>query len=111
MKAWPKRRLVRPCAASGRAWDAKLFAACSVRSLAAASAAERHRGGLSMYTLYGSDGSGSASVEIALLRCGAPFRIVRAASWEPGPGLDELAIVNPLKQIPTLRLPDGGVLS
>ncbi len=64
-----------------------------------------------MYTLYGSDGSGSASVEIALLRCGAPFRIVRAASWEPGPGLDELAVVNPLKQIPTLRLPDGSVLS
>jgi len=64
-----------------------------------------------MYTLYGSDGSGSASVEIALLRCRAPFRIVRAASWEPGPGLDELACVNPLKQIPTLRLPDGSVLS
>lgn len=64
-----------------------------------------------MYTLYGSDGSGSASVEIALLRCHAPFRIVRAASWEPGPGLDELACFNPLKQIPTLRLPDGSVLS
>jgi len=64
-----------------------------------------------MYTLYGSDGSGSASAEIALLRCRAPFRIVRAASWEPGPGLDELACVNPLKQIPTLRLPDGSVLS
>lgn len=64
-----------------------------------------------MYTLYGIEGSGSASVEIALLRCRAPFRIVRAASWEPGAGLDELACVNPLKQIPTLRLPDGSVLS
>jgi len=64
-----------------------------------------------MYTLYGIEGSGSASAEIALLRCRAPFRIVRAASWEPGAGLDELACVNPLKQIPTLRLPDGSVLS
>lgn len=64
-----------------------------------------------MYTLYGIEGSGSASVEIALLRCRAPFRIVRAASWEPGAGLDELACINPLKQIPTLRLPDGSVLS
>jgi GST-like protein len=64
-----------------------------------------------MYTLYGIEGSGSASVEIALLRCRVPFRIVRAASWEPGSDLDELAIVNPLKQIPTLRLPDGSVLS
>jgi GST-like protein len=64
-----------------------------------------------MYTLYGANGSGSASAEIALLRCAAPFRIVSAAPWEPGPGLDELGTVNPLKQIPTLRLPDGSVLS
>lgn len=64
-----------------------------------------------MYILYGANGSGSASAEIALLRCAAPFRIVSAAPWEPGPGLDELGTVNPLKQIPTLRLPDGSVLS
>jgi GST-like protein len=66
---------------------------------------------MSMYTLYGANGSGSASAEIALLRCGAPFRIVEAAPWDPGPGFDELATVNPLKQIPSLRLPDGAVLS
>jgi len=64
-----------------------------------------------LHTLYGFEGSGSAAVEIALRRCGAPFRIVRAASWEPSPGLDQLALVNPLKQIPTLQLPDGSVLS
>ena len=64
-----------------------------------------------MYTLYGIEGSGSASTEIALLRCGVRFRIVRAASWEKSAGLDELACVNPLKQIPTLQLPDGTVLT
>jgi GST-like protein len=63
------------------------------------------------YTLYGSQGSGSASVEIALERTGAPFRVVRASSWEPDSAQDELVRLNPLKQIPTLLLPDGSVLT
>jgi GST-like protein len=64
-----------------------------------------------MYTLFGSKGSGSASAEAALTVAGIEFRIVDAASWEPGPGLDELTRVNPLAQIPTLLLPDGSVLT
>ena len=64
-----------------------------------------------MYTLYGSQGSGSAAVEVALERTGAPFRLVRASSWEPDSALDELARINPLRQIPALVLPDGGVLT
>lgn len=64
-----------------------------------------------MYTLFGFKGSGSASVECALELTGAPYRIVEAASWEQNDALSELARVNPLKQIPTLQLPDGGVLS
>jgi GST-like protein len=64
-----------------------------------------------MYTLFGFKGSGSASVECALIRTGAPFRIVEAASWENNAQLDELARVNPLRQIPTLLLPDGTVLT
>jgi GST-like protein len=63
------------------------------------------------HTLYGSRGSGSAAVEIALARCGVPFRIVRASSWEPDSALGELAKVNPLRQVPTLVLPGGTVLS
>ena len=42
---------------------------------------------------------------------GVAFRHVDAASWEPGPGRDELARVNPLVQIPTLVLPDGSLLT
>lgn len=64
-----------------------------------------------MYTLYGTQGSGSAAVEAALELAGQRYRLVQAASWEPGPGLDALALLNPLKQIPTLQLPDGTVMS
>lgn len=63
------------------------------------------------HTLYGARGSGAAAVEMALVLAGLPFRKVNAASWEAGPGQDELARVNPLLQIPTLVLPDGSVLT
>lgn len=64
-----------------------------------------------MWTLFGSRGSGSAAVEAALQRCGRPFRMVQAATWEPGPGLDALRAVNPLGQIPTLQMGRGPVLT
>jgi GST-like protein len=64
-----------------------------------------------MYTLFGTKGSGSAAAEAALTLAAVEFKSVDAASWEPGPGRDELARVNPLCQIPTLKLPDGSVLT
>src|SRR5512141_9626 len=64
-----------------------------------------------MYTLYGKQGSGSASTEIALGLVGAPFRVVETASWEPNDAFAELLKVNPLGQIPTLVLEDGNALS
>src|SRR5258706_14360467 len=64
-----------------------------------------------MYTLYGGKGSGSAAVEAALELTGARFRIVNAATWANDPGVEELRQVNPLLQIPTLKLPDDSVLS
>jgi GST-like protein len=64
-----------------------------------------------MYTLFGTNGSGSASVECALEIAGAPFRIVNAASWTKNEALTELERVNPLAQIPTLVLPGGQVLT
>ncbi|MDP3762277.1 MAG: glutathione S-transferase family protein [Ramlibacter sp.] len=63
------------------------------------------------YTLYGSRGSGSAAVEVALEACGLAYRMVRAATWEPDSALEELRRVNPMQQIPTLVLPDGGVMT
>ncbi|UQS92692.1 glutathione S-transferase [Pseudomonas chlororaphis subsp. piscium] len=64
-----------------------------------------------MYQLYGTQGSGSAIVEIALECCQVPYRILEAAPWEDSPGLAALARINPLKQIPTLQLPDGSILT
>lgn len=64
-----------------------------------------------MWTLFGSNGSGSAAVEAALQRCGVPFRRVVASTWEPGAGQDELLRANPLGQIPTLQFDDGRVMT
>ena len=64
-----------------------------------------------MWTLYGSDGSGSAAVEMALLRCAEPFRGVRASTWEPDSALPQLRQVNPLGQIPKLQGADGSVMT
>jgi GST-like protein len=63
------------------------------------------------HTLYGYDGSGSAAIEAALVLAGVSYRLVNAASWDETSALDELARVNPMKQIPTLALPDGTVLT
>jgi GST-like protein len=64
-----------------------------------------------MLTLYGARGSGAAAIEAALVLAGLPYRVVEAATWLPESALDELRAVNPLGQIPTLRLDDGSVLT
>ncbi len=64
-----------------------------------------------MWTLYGSAGSGSAVVEMALTRCGQRCHVLRASTWEPDSAQAELQRVNPLGQIPTLVAPDGSVLT
>ena len=64
-----------------------------------------------MMTLYGAKGSGSAAIEAALVLVDQPYRLVEGATWEPGPGYDELLRVNPLGQVPTLVLDEGTVMS
>lgn len=64
-----------------------------------------------MYTLFGSDSSGSAAVEVAFGVLQVPFRIVTASTWEPESAQAELRRHNPLGQIPTLVLPEGGVMT
>lgn len=63
------------------------------------------------YILYGTRGSGSAAIEMALRACGVAWTGFTAASWQPGTAIEALARVNPLVQIPTLQLPDGAVLT
>ncbi|HEX2541933.1 MAG TPA: glutathione S-transferase [Caldimonas sp.] len=64
-----------------------------------------------MLTLYGSQGSGSASVEAALAVAGVACEHVDGAEWKRTEGYERLRQVNPLAQIPTLVLDDGSVLS
>jgi GST-like protein len=64
-----------------------------------------------MYTLYGTQSSGSCIVEIALQRCGVPWQQVDASPWGDAAGMEALGQINPLRQIPTLQLPDGSVLT
>ena len=47
-----------------------------------------------MWTLFGFDGSGSAAVEMALLRCAAPCPVQRALSWAPDSAQQELQRVD-----------------
>jgi GST-like protein len=63
------------------------------------------------YLLYGMQGSGSAAIEAALDLCGAPWKLVKAASWEPDANFEALKAVNPLGLVPTLLLPDGSVMT
>ncbi len=64
-----------------------------------------------MYTLFGYKGSGSAAIECALEVVRAPYEVVTAASWDATSSVDALSRANPLRQVPTLVLPDGTVLS
>ena len=63
------------------------------------------------YLLYGMQGSGSAAIEPALDLCGASWKLVKAASWEPDANFEALKAVNPLGLVPTLVLPDGSVMT
>jgi GST-like protein len=64
-----------------------------------------------MWTLFGSAGSGSAAVEMALERSGLLYRVVRASTWEADSARADLQRANPLGQIPALLAPDGAVLT
>jgi glutathione S-transferase len=64
-----------------------------------------------MYRLYGSRGSGSASVEAALAETGAEYEIVPTSTAEKRHLSDEFRRINPRQQIPALQLPDGSVMS
>ncbi len=64
-----------------------------------------------MHRLYGSRGSGSAAIEVALRACALRYRVIRASEWEADSAIDELARFNPLRQVPCLVLPDATVLT
>ena len=64
------------------------------------------------YTLYAAHGWGSMIAEQALALARVHYDIVEVG-WKDGVGLDggDLADINPLRQIPTLVLPEGDVMT
>jgi len=66
---------------------------------------------MSSFELYGCRGCGSAVVEVLLERAGVEFEYHEVEPWEPGPATDALKAVNPLAQVPTLKLDDGTVVT
>lgn len=64
-----------------------------------------------MYRLYGSLGTGSASVEAALAEAGAGYAVI-ATDTKQGRHLEEaFRCINPRQQVPALELPDGSVMT
>nr|BFE89771.1 hypothetical protein GCM10020185_03070 [Pseudomonas brassicacearum subsp. brassicacearum] len=64
-----------------------------------------------MYQLFGCRQSGSSAVEVALCLCEVAYQRVDAYSTQDNDAAKELEALNPLKQVPTLQLPDGSVLT
>jgi GST-like protein len=66
---------------------------------------------MSTVELYGCRGCGSAVIEALLERGGVAFTYHEVAPWKPGAATDALKAINPLAQVPTLKLSDGTVMT
>lgn len=62
-------------------------------------------------TLYGSKASGSTAVEAALTLLGVPYALVEGATWASAQARERVAPMNAMRQIPTLVLPDGEIMT
>jgi GST-like protein len=66
---------------------------------------------MSEMTLYGAEGSGSIAVEAALTLAGVPYTLIEGATWAEESARRRVAPVNPMRQVPTLVLPDGEIMT
>jgi GST-like protein len=63
------------------------------------------------YLVYGAAGSGSVPVEAALTLLGERYSVVERAVWEDKAIAEQMAAVNPQKQIPAIVLPSGELMT
>lgn len=62
-------------------------------------------------TLYGAAASGSVAVEAALTLLGLPYTLIEGATWAEAAARDRVAPANAMRQIPTLVLEGGEVMT
>jgi GST-like protein len=63
------------------------------------------------YVVHGAAGTGSTPVEATLTLVGQPYRVIEKGSWQETAAGEEMARVNPMRQIPALVLPTGEVMT
>ena len=64
-----------------------------------------------MYRLYGRPGTGSVTIEAILETVGEPYEVEHVPRSSGGEVPDVLVRLNPLGQVPVLRLPDGEIVT
>lgn len=64
-----------------------------------------------MITLYGAQASGSVAVEATLTLLGIPYRLIEAETWAEPAARALVAPANPMRQVPTLVLPSGEIMT
>ena len=62
-------------------------------------------------TLYGAASSGAVAVEAVLTLLGIPFIVIEGATWASEAARERVSPRNVMRQIPTLVLPDGEILT
>ena len=61
--------------------------------------------------LYGAEGSGSIAVEAALTLLQLPYTLIEGTTWAHESARERIAPVNAMRQVPTLILPDGEIMT
>jgi GST-like protein len=64
-----------------------------------------------MYTLYGTKHTGTCAIKAALSEAGAPFDEVEITTSKKQHLTEEYRQINPRQQVPSLKLPDGSIMT
>jgi GST-like protein len=64
-----------------------------------------------MLKIYGAVGSGSIPIEATLTLLGIPHEVVEAVTWMDETARKRVEAVNPMRQVPTLVLPSGEIMT
>jgi GST-like protein len=66
---------------------------------------------MSDFVLYGAQASGSVAVEAALTLLDLPYHLIEGATWTDAAARARVGKVNAMRQVPTLVLPGGEVMT